>query len=171
MVAPVPIHTDEMSFSQGFSGLSETCSDNLEPDLETLEMRKNMRKESYMETREMSEEMQVSTGVPLGTLKMKTPCPKGVELLNKLKAALMQIPDNVPLATPAHRLSTFLANPHSWVTHLEQDPEDDFEDDWMVVNLMLKTVFGWGESNAQANMKGVKARQAFCQNTSWRGIP
>ena len=97
-------------------------------------------------------------GVPLGTSKMKTPCPKGVELLNKLKAALTQILDNIPLATPAHRLGTFLADPRSWVTHLEQDPEDDFEDDWMVVNSMLKTVFGWGELNAQANVKGMVNR-------------
>ena len=111
-----------------------------------------------METKETSEEMRVSTGVPLGTSKTKTPCPKGVELLNKLEAALTQIPDNVPLATPAHRLSTFSADPRSWVTRLEQDPEDDFEDDWMVVNSMLKTAFGWGESNAQVNVKGMVNR-------------
>jgi hypothetical protein len=45
----------------------------------------------------------------------KTPCQKGVKLLNKLKAAVTRIPDNVPLATLAHWLSVFSVDPHSWV--------------------------------------------------------
>ena len=93
-----------------------------------------------------------------GTLKTKNPCPKGVDLLNKLEAAATQIPNNVPLATPAHQLSIFSADPHSWVASLEEDPEVDLEDDWMVLNSMLKTAFGWGESDAQENVKGMLNR-------------
>ena len=164
VVASAPIHSDKTSFSE----LSKTCSNNLKLDLETLETCKNMRKGAYTETKEMLEEMQAETGVPLGTLKTKTPCPKGVGLLNKLEAALMQIQDNIPLATPAHRLSTFSANPCPWVTHLEQDPEMDFEDDCMAVNSMPKTVFGWGESSAQGNVKemvnrGIHGLDGFVQ--------
>ena len=53
VVAPAPIHTDDASFS----GLSETCSDNvdLELDLETLETRKQVTKEAYLETKETAE--------------------------------------------------------------------------------------------------------------------
>jgi hypothetical protein len=32
------------------------------------------------------------------------------------------------------------------IVGLEQDPDAEFEDDWMVLNSMLKTAFGWGES-------------------------
>ena len=118
VVAPAPIHTDDASFS----GLSETCSDNvdLELDLETLETRKQVTKEAYLGTKETAEEIQVEMGAPLGTLssvagtlKTKNPCPKGVDLLNKLEAAATQIPNNIPLATPAHQLSIFSANPCS----------------------------------------------------------
>ena len=34
----------------------------------------------------------------------------------------------------------------------------DLEDDWMVLNSMLKTVFGWGESDTQENVKGMLNR-------------
>ena len=107
-----------------------------------------MRKEAYLETKETVEEIQVEMGAPLGTLpsvpgtlKTKNPCPKGVDLLNKLEATATQIPNNVPLATLAHQLSIFLADPCSWVASLEEDPEVDLEDNWMVLNSMLKTAF------------------------------
>ena len=163
VVAPASIHTDDMSFS----GLSETCSNNvdLKLDLETLETRKQVTKEAYPETKEMAEEIQVEMGAPLGTLplvagtlKTKNLCPKGVDLLNKLEAATTHIPNNIPLATLAHQLSIFLVNPCSWVASLEDDPEVDLEDNWMVLNSMLKTVFGWGELDAQENVKGMLNR-------------
>ena len=66
---------------------------------------------------------------------------------------MTQIPDNVPLATPAHRLNIFSADLHSCVARLEQGSEVDFEDDWMLLNSMLKTAFGWGESEMRENVK------------------
>jgi hypothetical protein len=99
--------------------------------------------------------MGVLSKVPLPEAGGKNPCPKGIELLNKLEAAITHIPDNIPLATPAHWLSVFPVDSRSWVSSLEQDPEVDFEDDWMVLNLMLKTAFGWGELEMWMNVKEV----------------
>ena len=78
VVAPPPIHADKMSFR---------CSDNMG-----------------------LEEPPVEVGACLGarllikatTVQGRTPCQKGIELLNKLEVAMTQIPNNVPLATPAH---------------------------------------------------------------------
>ncbi|KAN0139589.1 hypothetical protein V8E53_002618 [Lactarius tabidus] len=95
---------------------------------------------------ELTENLELELNAP-GTLK------KGVELLNILEAAVTRIPDNVPLATPTHQLGIFSVDPRSWVASLEQDPEADFEDDWMTLNSMLKTAFGWGELEMQTNMK------------------
>jgi hypothetical protein len=72
-----------------------------------------------------------------------------------------RIPDNVPLATLAHRLSVFSVDPHSWVVGLEQDPEAEFEDDWMALNSMLKTAFGWGESEMRGNVKEMLNRGEY----------
>jgi hypothetical protein len=60
------------------------------------------------------------------------------------------IPASVPLATSAHRLSGFSADPHDCAASLE---EDDVEDDWAALNLMLKESFRWGESEMQDNVK------------------
>ena len=142
VVAPPPIHTDETSFS----GLSEI------PELEldtpgTRKKAKKAHKETPAETR-------VEAGVsPLLEVGGKTPCPKGVELLDKIEVAIARIPDNIPLATPEHRLSIFSADPRSWVASLEKVPEADFEGDWMTLNSMLKTAFGWGESEMRMNVK------------------
>lgn len=149
VVAPPPINTDETSFS----GLSKS----LEIELGTLETHKRVKKTHEETPEETSSEMQVEMGAPLPKpLHIeagKAPCPKGVELLNKLEAAVTRIPDNIPLATPAHRLSAFSVDPHAWVASLVQDPEEDFEGDWMILNSMLKTAFGWGESEMRANAK------------------
>jgi hypothetical protein len=155
VVAPPPIHTDETSFS--------ALSKNLENELGTLETHK---KKAHQET---PAETQVEMGVPIHMDTSmdacvdtgKTPCRKGVELLNKLEAAVTRIPDNVPLATPAHRLSVFSVDPHSWVVGLEQDPEVEFEDDWMALNSMLKTAFGWGESEMRGNVKEMLNRGEY----------
>ena len=144
-----PSHTDEKSFSG--------VSDNLGLDLEMSETHKRAR---HNEAREASKEMLVEMGPPLGTLPMEVgkkkteaPCPKAIFLLNKLEAAVTRIPNNVPMATPAHRLSTFSVDPCSWIASLEQNPEVDFGGDSMVLNLMLKTAFGSGELEEQENMK------------------
>lgn len=63
-----------------------------------------------------------------------------------------------PLATPAHRLSIFSVDPRSCVANLEEAPEVDFEDDWFFLNSMLKTAFGWGESEMRENMKEMMNR-------------
>ncbi|KAH9027883.1 hypothetical protein EDB85DRAFT_1892780 [Lactarius pseudohatsudake] len=155
VVAPLPIHTDEASFSR--------LSDNLE----VLETHARMPRRKYdqvhtgKETLEEEEDINVEMEVPLGAppptsagkTQGKTPCRKGIELLNKLEAALMRIPNSVPLATSEHRLSTFSADPRSCVASPEQGSEVDSKDDWMVLNSMMKTVFGWGESEMQKNTK------------------
>ncbi|KAH9167194.1 hypothetical protein EDB89DRAFT_2126133, partial [Lactarius sanguifluus] len=140
VVAPPLIHTDETSFS----GLS----DNLEVDLEVLETHARVPLATPPST----------SGA--GNTQGKTPCQKGIDLLNKLEAALTRIPDSVPLATSEHQLSIFSANPHSCVASLEQGPEVDLEDDWMVLNSMLKTAFGWGESEMRENTKEMLNRGA-----------
>ncbi|KAH8980040.1 hypothetical protein EDB86DRAFT_2835557 [Lactarius hatsudake] len=94
--------------------------------------------------------------VPLQVEAEKTrriPCRKGIELLSRLEAAETQIPNNIPLATPAHRLSLFLADPRSCVTNLEQleGTEVEVKDDWLTLNSMLKSTFGWGESEMWEN--------------------
>ncbi|KAI9432593.1 hypothetical protein H4582DRAFT_2132159 [Lactarius indigo] len=159
VVAPPPVHTDETSFS----GLT----DNLEVDLGALEACARMPRGKHTR-KDTLEDIEVETGVPLGmpppanagNTQGKTPCQKGIELLNKLEAALTRIPDSVPLATSEHWLSIFLADPHSCVASLEQGLEEDFEDDWMVLNSMLKTAFGWGESEMQENTKEMLNRGA-----------
>jgi hypothetical protein len=67
----------------------------------------------------------------------------------------MRIPADVPLVTPAHRLSGFSADPRTCVASPEEDVE---EDDWVVLNPMLKTSFGWGELEMQANLKSMLNR-------------
>ncbi|KAH9050407.1 hypothetical protein EDB83DRAFT_2522604 [Lactarius deliciosus] len=167
VVAPLPIHTDEASFS----GLS----DNLEA-LET-HARTPRRKYDQVHTRketleeDLEEDIKVEMGVPpaskpasAGKTQGKTPCQKGIELLNKLKAALTWIPNSVPLATSEHRLSIFSVDPRSCVASLEQGLEVDSEDDWMVLNSMMKTAFGWGESEMQKNTKEMLNRGAHGLN-------
>ena len=122
VVAPLPIHADEMSFR---------CSDNMgleEPPVEA------------------GAHLGARLPIKAAAIQGRTPCQKGIELLNKLEVAMTQIPDNVPLATPAHWLNIFSADPHSCVARLEQGPEVDSEDDWMLLNSILKTAFGWEES-------------------------
>ena len=134
VAAPPPIHADEMSFRR---------SDNMgleEPPVE------------------VGARLGVRLPIKAATVQGRTPCQKGIELLNKLKVAMTQIPDNVPLATPAHWLNIFSADLHSCVARLEQGSEVDFEDDWMLLNSMLKTAFGWGESEMRENMKGMLNR-------------
>jgi hypothetical protein len=70
-------------------------------------------------------------------------CPKATQLLRDLEAAVGQIPDDLPRATQAHRLSVFAADPRSCVAK-------DGEDDWLVLNSMLKGAFGWGETEMAA---------------------
>ncbi|KAH8993073.1 hypothetical protein EDB86DRAFT_2805800 [Lactarius hatsudake] len=137
VVAPPLIHTDEKSFS-----------DNQDMMLETREM----YKDTLEETREAPEM------VPLQVEAEKTrriPCRKGIELLSRLEAAATRIPNNIPLATPAHRLSLFSADPRSCVANLEQleGTEVEVEDDWLTLNSMLKSAFGWGESEMRENVK------------------
>ena len=131
MIAPSLIHSDKTGFS-----------DNLESQVTLDETHQQVALEMVVQ---VGETCPVDAG--------KIPCRKGIELLNKLKAAMTQIPNNIPLATPAHQLSVFSANPQSCVTSLGQGVEMDLEDDWVMFNSMLKTAFGWGESEMQENVK------------------
>jgi hypothetical protein len=75
-----------------------------------------------------------------------SPCPRGIELLSRLEAAAMCIPVDIPLATSDHLLSSFAADPQTCVS----SPE---EDDWIVLNAMMKASFGWGELEMRDNVK------------------
>lgn len=70
---------------------------------------------------------------------------KAVSLLQGLEAAVEQIPSNMPNATPEHRLSIFAADPHTCVA-------EPGEDDWMILNQMMKLSFGWGELEMASNV-------------------
>ena len=84
----------------------------------------------------------------------KCPCPRGIELLNRLEDATMRIPANVPLATPAHLLMSFSADPCVSVTNSESN-EDGWEGDWVFLSAMLKASFGWGETEMLENVKSM----------------
>jgi hypothetical protein len=66
-------------------------------------------------------------------------CPRAIQLLQGLEAATKRIPHDEPIATQAHRLSVFAIEPHECVA-------EPGEEDWLVINGMLKTTFGWGET-------------------------
>jgi hypothetical protein len=70
-------------------------------------------------------------------------CPRATQLLQDLEAATRRIPYEVPLATHEHSLSIFAADPHTCVA-------EPGEDDWPILNRMLKTAFGWGEAEMAA---------------------
>ncbi|KAH9004151.1 hypothetical protein EDB86DRAFT_3208354 [Lactarius hatsudake] len=68
---------------------------------------------------------------------------KGVSLLRDLEAAVKQIPSDKPSATPEHRLSIFAIDPRTCVA-------EPGEDDWLILNQMMKSSFGWGEEEMAA---------------------
>jgi hypothetical protein len=70
-------------------------------------------------------------------------CSRATQLLQELEAAAKQIPDEVPVATQEHPLSIFTVDPHTCVA-------EPGEDDWPILNGMLKTAFGWGEAEMAA---------------------
>ncbi|KAH9074231.1 hypothetical protein EDB83DRAFT_2312565 [Lactarius deliciosus] len=61
-----------------------------------------------------------------------------IRLLQGLEAAVNRIPSDMPSATPEHRLSVFAADPLTCVA-------EPGEDDWLIINQMMKSAFGWGE--------------------------
>jgi hypothetical protein len=138
VTAPPPIHADEKAtdildeISRGMvPGPSASC-DHLEVGAEITET-----------------ETGNGMGTSLPSLKVgKSPCPHGIELLNRLEAATMRIPADIPLATTAHRLSGFSADPRTCVA----SPDED-EDDWAILNAMLKASFGWGEAEMRDSAK------------------
>ena len=66
-------------------------------------------------------------------------CRRGLQLLQNLKTAMKRIPDDVPSATPEDCLGVFAVEPSTCVAESE-------EEDWPIVNTMLKSSFGWGEA-------------------------
>jgi hypothetical protein len=66
------------------------------------------------------------------------PDKRAVSLLQDLEAAVKRIPGDTPSATPEHRLSIFSVDPCTCVA-------EPGEDDWMILNQMMKSSFGWGE--------------------------
>ncbi|KAH9015472.1 hypothetical protein EDB84DRAFT_1582181, partial [Lactarius hengduanensis] len=70
---------------------------------------------------------------------------KAVSLLQDLEEAVKRIPSDTPNATPEHPLSTFAIDPHTCVA-------EPGEDDWMIINQMMKSSFGWGEREMKATV-------------------
>jgi hypothetical protein len=65
-------------------------------------------------------------------------CQRGVKLLQDLEAAVNQILSDTPSTNPDHRLSIFVVDPHTCVA-------EPGEDDWAILNQMMKSAFGWGK--------------------------
>ena len=82
---------------------------------------------------------------------------KAVSLLQNLKAMVKQIPSDIPNATPEHRLGIFTANPHACVA-------GPGEDDWMILNQMMKLSFGWGEQEMASNVPHLLNRGPYGLN-------
>ena len=72
-------------------------------------------------------------------------CPKVIRLLHDLEVVVKHIPNEMPNATQLHRLSIFAVDPHTCVA-------DPGEDDWPILNGMLKLAFGWGVSEMAATV-------------------
>ena len=70
-------------------------------------------------------------------------CQKGVSLLQDLEGAVSGISSDTPNATPEHRLSVFAVEPRTCVA-------EPGEDDWLILNQMMKSTFGWGETEMAA---------------------
>jgi hypothetical protein len=70
---------------------------------------------------------------------------KAVSLLQDLEAAVKRIPSETPSATPEHRLGIFATDPRTCVA-------EPGEDDWPILNQMMKSSFGWGEREMAANV-------------------
>jgi hypothetical protein len=118
----------------------------------TIDRGTRMGIETFLEGTGMTE-LRKDISMPRHLLQaVKSPCPRGIELLNQLNTATMRIPANVPLATPAHRLSDFSADPHTCIASPEEDIE---EGDWPILNTMLKTAFRWGELEMEENAKSM----------------
>jgi hypothetical protein len=80
-------------------------------------------------------------------------CPRATQLLQDLAAAAKQIPDEVPMATHEHVLSIFAVDPRTCVA-------EPGEDDWPILNRMLKAAFGWGEAEMAAAIPDMLNRGA-----------
>ncbi|KAH8980740.1 hypothetical protein EDB86DRAFT_2835187 [Lactarius hatsudake] len=70
---------------------------------------------------------------------------KAVSLLRDLEEAIKRIPSDTPSATPEHPLSAFAIDPHTCFA-------EPGEDDWMIINQMMKSSFGWGEREMKATV-------------------
>ena len=70
-------------------------------------------------------------------------CRTATQLLQDLEAAAKRIPNEVPMATQDNPLSVFAVDPRTCVA-------EPGEDDWLTLNGMLKTAFGWGEAEMAA---------------------
>jgi hypothetical protein len=70
-------------------------------------------------------------------------CPRAGQLLRDLEAAAKRIPNETSHATQGHRLSIFAVDPRTCIA-------EPGEDDWLILNGMLKGAFGWGETEMAA---------------------
>ena len=128
--APPPIHPGEASTPGAPKCYTIDCADalaNAEPTHRVMVSPKE------------SEVSLSEGGVHCESQALRTKaCQRAVSLLLDLEAALNQIPDDMPRANPEHCLSVFAADPRTCVT-------EPGEDDWIILNQMMKSAFGWGK--------------------------
>ena len=81
-------------------------------------------------------------------------CQRGLQLLQDLEAAINQIPSDIPNATPEDCLSVFAVDPRACVAETE-------EEDWPILSTMLKSSFGWGETEMAASIPQMLKRGEY----------
>ena len=79
---------------------------------------------------------------------------EAVRLLQELEVAVKRIPSDIPTTTPEHQLNVFAVDPCTCVT-------EPGEDDWLILNQLMKLSFGWGEVEMAAVIPKMLNRGAY----------
>lgn len=118
---------------------AKTCVQRLPKPNQVLEM--------FFKPRVPLNPPRVSAPAPIHATEASTQsriiCQRGLRLLKDLEAAINRIPSDVPRATSEDCLSVFAMDPRACIAESE-------EEDWPVLNGMLKSSFGWGETEMAA---------------------
>lgn len=78
------------------------------------------------------------------------------KLLQKLEAAANRVPNDVPIATPRHRLAVFAADP---LVYCVAKPGE--EEDRPIVNQMMESAIGWVTTETGSAVKVMLNRGEF----------
>ena len=147
--APPPIHQSETSIVDLTASPTFPSSDSLahaEPTCQVIELPKESKAEASQGQMTMSQSLAQlgAHHIPAeNQVQSIKGCQRGVSLLRDLEAAVNRIPSDTPSASPEHRLSVFAVDPRTCVA-------EPGEDDWFILNPMMKSAFGWGETEMAA---------------------